>query len=345
MVTFTTGTTGPAKAVLYSWAAMRSQAEATVRAIKRDAFELVAATHIAHAYSLNAVFVAMLPQCTGLTVVPSLDELVATVSALSPLQQQQHRVLLGSPSVYSVLATSSLTSLPFDLLYSAGCPLPRDLQQRVYDRFGLVVVQNYGSTETGNIAFVGSDDLAVLDREELAWCAGSTPEPDTVRLLPPLPGRLLAPGFEGDICVRSPWRSTGYVLEGGRLEPHPEWYRTSDMGRWHKGRLVVGPRLRPPFQVTDPVSGLFALLQPWQLEQVLGQTDGVKEVAVVAIGAEQAAYGAVVTVEDLAKTDPATLFSHLVLLLKPAKVVAIGTAIPRSAAGKIYYPAVEKLLL
>lgn len=121
VVVFTTGTMGRAKAVLYEWKAMKAQADATIAKLRLGEFELIAGTHIAHAYSLNAIFVAMNSSCKRMSTVSSPSSLITLIKDLAEGRTEPASipsVLLASPAIYRlILADPAVTSVLIDWLY------------------------------------------------------------------------------------------------------------------------------------------------------------------------------------------------------------------------------------
>lgn len=165
-------------------------------------------------------------------------------------------------SVFCLPITIPSTILLFVPMASAGAPLASVVRENFSAKFGSVIRQNYGTSETGNIAFVTNSDVrAWQDADAIPdGCVGAALA-DGVRLCSPVNGALIAQEYEGEICVRSPWMSSGYVIDGEFVK-HALPYRTGDMGAWHPSALDpdhilvrVGPRLRRPIPVVFFLGG------------------------------------------------------------------------------------------
>uniref|UniRef100_A0A7S4QTW4 AMP-dependent synthetase/ligase domain-containing protein n=1 Tax=Alexandrium monilatum TaxID=311494 RepID=A0A7S4QTW4_9DINO len=284
------GQAGP-KLVAYRWAACRQQAAVTARRTLADAapgggrVRFVAASNMGHAYNLNGVFSA-LEADAELCVPRDSGELARTLAA-EPPPDCESTVLFATPAMYRSLLCSeaSLSGALRGALaasgrplhaFSAGCPLPARTAAEARDRLGVEVLQNYGSSETGNIALQElTHGLAPVGNSAFAGIDVGTPW-GQVELRPPSEGRLLPEGAEGEICTAVGWASEGYVLDG-ELVPHDasSFVRTGDAGRWRSsggGRsLVVMQRLRPPLQLRR--GGLRLLLQPYEVEAALLAAD------------------------------------------------------------------------
>src|SRR5213078_4431335 len=76
------------------------------------------------------------------------------VAALSTLEKEKLTVVLGAPSMFSLIADytkmkglTSLTSPSLRISASAGAPLPPALKARVESLFGMALHNGYGVTE------------------------------------------------------------------------------------------------------------------------------------------------------------------------------------------------------
>lgn len=273
-----------AKFVANRWSSSAEQAAVTAARTLRDAarggarVRFVAASNIGHAYNLNGFFSAVAADAE-LCLPASAAELAASLAA-APADDCAATVVFTTPGTLSALAALPevvsgdlkrciLRAARPVFLFSAGCPLPAEVRARIRDSMGVHVLQNYGSTETGNIAL---QDVP-QPTEQLHASVASQGEVGTpwgrVELRAPQDGRLLPFGAEGEICVAVPWGSGGYVRRGAFVR-HPEapFFRTGDAGRWADGAggrgLVVMQRLRSPICVRR--GGLRLLLQPYEVE-------------------------------------------------------------------------------
>lgn len=250
-------------------------------------------------------------------------------------------LFLPNPHVYLLLPTNYISSIFRTTFLSAGCPLDTSTHESFERRFGKRILQNYGSSETGNISFMAPSDLKLLQHSADLVGASTICEEGSVKLIPPAaPGFVLAPGYEGEICVKSSWTSLGYI-QNGVLVPHPPYYRTGDMGRLKDGFLFVGPRLRAPITVVDHSSRLFVSLQPWQLEDAMLQCPDIKEVVVWPL--KEYKLGALIVCGLPHQHIHAWMSQQLPAFAIPC-TIAFATEIPRSAAGKVLYPKVQEMI-
>lgn len=329
------GQAGP-KLVAYRWSSCKLQARVTADRTLRDSVpgggrvRFIAASNIGHAYNLNGMFSALSGKAE-LCVPKNSSELVQTLLTPPP-EDVEATVLFATPMMYRMLLredpvlTGGLSkSLPISSLhcFSAGCPLPETTYKELERLLGIRALQNYGSSETGNIAL---EDLAAP-----SVCSSGIPW-GRVELRPAMGGRLLPEGAEGEICVAVPWASDGYLREH-ELIPHQDapFFRTGDAGRWIRvpttgmQHLVVMQRLRPPLRVNR--APLSLLLQPYEVESAILAANPSATAAAALQGPNSTLYCAVEGSSiDVAMGGP----------IQPDRLLRLDH-LPTSPAGKVLY--------
>jgi acyl-CoA synthetase (AMP-forming)/AMP-acid ligase II len=234
--------------------------------------------------------------------------------------------------------------------------------------FSFFFLQNYGSTETGNIALERIGEKGAVVRGLVPWGA--------LELLPPRGGALLPPGAQGEIATAVPWASEGYVRDeclvrhasgqgggersGGRTggEGGP-LVRTGDAGRWGheeaahaKDRtIMLMQRLRPPIEVHRalpgspypssnigalPAAKLRLLVQPFEVEEALLRVNPTATAAAALQGPHGQLFCAVAS--PLA---PMALSSMAGWPVQPDALRHV-RELPTSPAGKILYSEILK---
>ena len=221
-------------------------------------------------------------------------------------------------------------------------PLPLRLRQDFEARYGITLYENYALSET-------------------LFMTTNTPRSPVVdgsvgRLLPGIQlsivdgeDRLLSPGLEGEISVRSPFLMEGYFLpELGQpdLQLHNGWFHTGDIGVLSEaGDLFVTGRKK------DLIIRGGVNISPMAIENVLYQHPAVVECAVV--GIPHAYYG-----EDLAaavRLAAGYVFEEVRLQLLASSKENLGPAkmpshiieleaLPLSSSGKIQKVKVREIL-
>ncbi|OQR94544.1 hypothetical protein ACHHYP_01147 [Achlya hypogyna] len=275
----TSGSTGTPKVVACTWASMLAQGDATQQCLfPTRPVRFVLASSIAHAYAINALF-AILTSPYGdtseLCMAGRMDTLVPLLATPAPAFAT---VVFGTPGTFVPLARLSATPLHADYTYSAGVSLPTDLQALLRDNFGLTVLQNYGSTETGGIAAGGLSQLTEVHHASLPLAGALWPGTD-MRVLPPAKGMVCRAGEDGELVVRTPWQCTGYVVDRALVGISADgYYRTSDGGAVVDGHAFIGERLRSPVRFRHGNFNLF--VPPHEIEDAIRTHPRISDVLI-----------------------------------------------------------------
>lgn len=224
----------------------------------------------------------------------------------------------------------------------AGQRLDPGLQRAFEERYGVMVLSNYGSTELGHVAgWTGPDIKAGL------WRPGAVGRVyDGVRLeIRDDHGHALPSPEVGEIWVRSA-RTLGYVGKDGPVADDlvsDGWIRSGDVGYLDAdGVLFLVGRQRELIK-----TGGFQVW-PGELEQVVRELPDVLDVVVV--GSPDARLGevAVAVVVSRPGANPEELGEQVIAHCrsrlahyKAVRAVRVVDAIPRSEAGKVRRDRVE----
>jgi long-chain acyl-CoA synthetase len=182
--------------------------------------------------------------------------------------------------VHALAYTSEDVSLgALKYVTSGTAPLPMATREAFEQRYGVPVLQAYGSTEGGITALERYEDALAGRRGP--GSVGRVPEGCPLRIVG-ADGRDVAPGEEGEILGRpDPSRAGRYLTESG-TEPLPVdadgWYHTGDVGRLDEhGILYVTGRLKEMMIV-----GGFNVF-PAEVEDALRQSSLVEDAVVVPV--------------------------------------------------------------
>jgi len=234
----TSGSTGRPKIVPKSMKNLISGAKNVAEALEvtcDDRFLSVVPFYHANGFA-NCMF---LPLTRGATVVAMRE--FSPRRMLAIMRQEKTSIVFGSPFIFSTISDIAsghqhVPSVRFFL--SSGAPMPEGLRQRFFSKFNAHVRQLYGSTETGSISIqskeVSEDELSV----------GKTLETVKVRIIGK-EGKELPPNMTGEIVVRSPAMTKGYVGEKELNEKafHKGYFRTGDLAMQDRhGNLYISGR-------------------------------------------------------------------------------------------------------
>jgi len=201
--------------------------------------------------------------------------------ALELLERERITVLPGVPFNYRLMAESptdaDLSSLR--LAFTAGMAMPRETFETFGERFGVLVRQLYGSTETGMISANLSDD-PVSTFESVG-----TPVKGVEITIVDDEGEPLPTGETGEVTVKSPSSTEGYgdLEELNKVAFRDGRYFTGDLGRLDEdGMLYLEGRKKLLIEL-----GGFKV-DPIEVEAVLESHPAVAESVVVGVDTERA---------------------------------------------------------
>ncbi|MFK7918791.1 MAG: alpha/beta fold hydrolase [Ilumatobacter sp.] len=261
-VLFTSGATGPAKGVRYTHGQLAAQRDAlaSTYAISPDDRLVAAFAPFAlygPALGVPIAFTDCDVTTPGDLTVSALDdacrEISATMAFASPAAL--NNVVATADDAPSTTEWPGLAALR--LVFSAGAPVPAEVLRKVQKLAPKASLHTpYGMTEALPVADIDLDGIAVAEAssEVPGVCVGPPVEGAEVRIaaldcdvLSGIPAALAADAT-GEIFVRAPWVSEGYLgrWETQRLaRPGGGWHRTGDVGRldalgrlWVEGRAV-----------------------------------------------------------------------------------------------------------
>jgi len=226
---FTSGTTGPSKAVATTWPYLFNAAGAVAAAWEFGEGDVLwTAMPLFH---LSAAPTVLVPLLTGGTSV--------LASGFHPTQVWDEIRACGAVGFAGAGAmVSMLMNLPADsgdadvpLRFLSAAPIAADIYHDIERRYRCRVVTMYGMTEAFPIAYKAVSD------EGVPGTSGRVNPAFEVRILDAA-GKSLGAGEVGEIACRARathMMSEGYVSSvsdgpGLRVDPHPEWFRTGDLG-------------------------------------------------------------------------------------------------------------------
>lgn len=328
-VMYTTGTTGKPKGVMLTHAGLMFVADATANARRLGATDRVyAALPISHTLGLAGVLLGSLLRGAEVYLASRFDP----GSALAALTEQQITVMVGTPSMFSMIAeyarrkkSSAVEAPALRLISSAGAPLDRATKTDVEAAFGLCLHNGYGISECGPSISVTSPDFCRSD-----CCVGQ-----------PLPGvEIDLKGDEpssGELFVRSPGLMKGYYRdpEATRAAIDDDgWFRTGDLARQDtEGNLFITGRAKEliirfgfnvyPPEIESVLNGHPAVL----CSAVIGRTAGGTEEIIAFVQLREQAR---VSANDLQQFASQNLASYK----QPSEYIIV-EQIPVAANGKI----------
>ena len=272
---YTSGTTGTPKGVMLTHRNVLFIAalSAKIRSLRPDD-RVYGVLPMSHAVGLSVVLLGSLLSGATLYLASRFDP----VAVLSTLDKEHLTVMLGAPSMFSLLADyarlKGLKSLKFPdlrIISSSGAPLQSALKAQV-EMFGMTLYNGYGVTECSpNIS------QAVVGEHRADTSVG--------KILPGVEVQLVGPGQKpvpdgkvGELWVRGPNVMKGYYhapAETAAVIDREGWFNTRDLARLENGYLFIVGR-------TKELIVRFGLnVYPAEVEAVLNSHPAVVRSAVI----------------------------------------------------------------
>ncbi len=213
----------------------------------------------------------------------------------------------------------------------AAAPLRPETRIAACDLFGDVLMEFYGSTETGVATF-----LAPEEQRRRPETVGRAIAGVHLRILDEA-GAPCATGEVGEVAVKSGWLSTEYVgMAGATLEAHRDGYfRTGDLGSLDpEGYLTIRGRLK------DMVNTGGTKVFPAEVERAIAQHPEVRDAAVFPLADPrwgEAVAAAVVRAPGSALDEEAlkAWLKDRIASYKVPKRVFFEAELPRNPQGKV----------
>ena len=315
-VLFTSGATGPAKGVRYLHRQLAAQRDAL-----RDTYDITAADRLVAAFAPFALYGPALGIPTALPDVDVTSPGELTAAALDAACERIGATLtFASPAALAnVVATAAAGSVypalgRLRMILSAGAPVPSETLQAVAALAPRATLRTpYGMTEALPVADIDLTEIEVAEAGEPdgGVCVGHPVTGADVRIaafdfdereVPP----ALEAGVTGEILVRAPWVSDGYlglwaIERAARPGNVGDWHRTGDVGH-----LDVAGRLWVEGRAVHMIRTVAGVVTSVPVERLVERALGVRRAAAVGVG-PVGQQQLVIVIEDAATDDgPAT---------------------------------------
>lgn len=338
---YTSGTSGKPKGVMLSHGNLRANVDQVLNWIsltRRDSLLGV----LPQFHSFGMTVLTLMPLAGGLQVVYPARFVPQKIVRL--IKEHRPTVLVAIPSMYNALL-SAKDAVPEDftslrLVVSGGEPLPDAVAAKFRERFGIIINEGYGLTETSPAT---------------NWCRPFEYKPHSVgrplpgieqRIVEPSTGNALPPGHDGEVQMRGPNVMQGYYKlpeETARAFTTDGFFRTGDIGRIDDdGHLYITGRLKEMLIIGG--ENVF----PREIEEVLNRHPAVADSGV--IGVHDPIRGelpiAFVEPREGESVEPSSLLSWCRTYLAGYKVpreIRILPSLPRNPTGKIMRRELKKL--
>ena len=333
VILYTSGTTGKPKGAQLTHANLVRNAELTARTLlKNDPDDvMMGCLPLFHVFGLTCGLNATVVAGGTLTLLPRFDP----AKALEIIQRDKVTIFEGVPTMYAALLhhpeADPAMAATLRVCVSGGASLPVEILRGFEEKFGCIILEGYGLSETSPVASFNHPD-----RVRKPGSIGTPVEGVQLRLVDDT-GQTVPDGEIGEIAIRGHNVMKGYW---GKPEATAEaitdgWFRTGDLAKVDSdGYYYIVDRKK------DLIIRGGYNVYPREIEEVLHEHPAVAEVAVVGIphpdlGEE---VGAAVALKPGASATPEELREFArdkMAAYKYPRQVWLVEALPKGPTGKI----------
>ena len=334
VIIYTSGTTGRPKGAELTHVQLYMNADIPGRlfGIKPDDI-VIAALPLFHVFGLSSV----LNLCVRFGCTMSLIPRFTAAAVLEAIQRDRATIFDGVPTMFADLLSHpdldgyDLSSLRVAI--SGGASIPAPLLDAFEERFGVMILEGYGLTETASTTTfnVSAEERRVYSVGKPIWGTQTQVWDDEGRPLPPGPDNVGEVVTRGLHVMKGYWHNpeaTDAVFSG-------DWLRTGDLGYLDKdGFLFIVSRKKEVI-----IRGGYNVY-PSEIENVLHAHPAVAEAAVVGVPDERLGQEvmAVIIAHSTVTLVEADLQSYLrerLAAYKIPRIFEFWSELPKNTLGKI----------
>ena len=337
VIIYTSGTTGRPKGAMLSHGNLLhnvASCRIVLDTLESDRYAVL--LPMFHSYMLTVGMLLPLLNGASIVLIKSLNQ---PQQMLREMYQRQATCLPAIPPFYRTLANANLPGkLPFRICVSGAAPLPVQVLKDFEAKHQIPIIEGYGLSEAAPV--VTKNPFRGIRKP------GSIglPIPNVEVSIQSEDGKTLGANETGELCVRG-----GNVMLGYWNKPDEtakamrgDWLLTGDIGhRDDDGYYYITDRKKDMLLVNG------INVYPREVEEIIYQFPGVKEVAVIGIpdarkGEQPLAF---VAATEGVTVDEKALIQFLRTKLADYKVprrIEIVASLPRNATGKILKTALRQ---
>ena len=256
-----------------------SNAQATVQAARLRADDL-ALSLLPWSHLFGLVVTGGGPLLAGAGIIA--PERFNPLRSIDLLEREPVTLMVGVPAIFGALVQAierrgaPLRAGSLRLCICGGAPLPGELQERWTNATGVELRQGYGLTEGAPVCLFNG-----VSRPNQRGSLGFPFPGVEVAIRDLATGAACADGATGEICVRGPNVSPGYV-SGGELglERRNGWLRTGDLGLRTDAGTVTFRGVHKAMFTRNGFN-----IYPREIELAVRELPGVRAVRVIAVPA------------------------------------------------------------
>jgi long-chain acyl-CoA synthetase len=274
VILYTSGTTGRPKGAELTHGNLRSNTEAARGLLSASgATVALGALPLFHAFGQTCGLNLMMTVGGCLTLLPRFD----AGRALEIVERDRVTLFEGVPTMFAAMVAheGDVDASSLELCVSGGAAMPVDVMRRFEERFGCIVLEGYGLSETSPIA-----SFSRAERERKPGSIGLPIDGVEMRVVAD-DGTEVPQGEVGEIAIRGPNVMKGYwqrpEATAEAIDP-AGWFRTGDLARVDEdGYFFIVDRKKEMI-----IRGGFNVY-PREIEEVLYEHPAVHEAAVIGI--------------------------------------------------------------
>src|SRR6202167_3868215 len=276
VILYTSGTTGRPKGAELTHAGLVSNAEISARTLFDVGPDdvIMGCLPLFHVFGLTCGLNVSVASASTLTLIPRFDP----AQVLDIIQRDRVTIFEGVPTMYAAMLhlpdADPAQAATLRLCVSGGASLPVEILRGFEEKFGCMILEGYGLSETSPVA-----SFNLPDRERKPGSIGVPIEGVQMRLIDDA-GHTVPAGEIGEIAIRGHNVMKGYW---GKPEATAEtmtdgWFRTGDMARVDEdGYYYIVDRKK------DLIIRGGYNVYPREIEEVMHEHPAVAEVAVIGI--------------------------------------------------------------
>jgi long-chain acyl-CoA synthetase len=328
-ILYTSGTTGFPKGATLSHGNVVSNIYSANRCYRiQKSDRLLLYLPLFHCFGQNAILNSGLNACATIILQRKFD----LEQAFETIATHNVTMFFGVPTVFIKMLNADASGYNLESVryyFSAAAPMPVEVAQNWQNKYGFVIHEGYGLTETSPFASYNHD---------LKYRPGSigTPIENVEMKIVDDDGHQVLPGELGEIAIRGPNVMLGYwnrpwetaqVIKNG-------WFHTGDIGRMDEdGFFYIVDRLK------DMINVFGFKVYPTEIENIIYQHPAVAECAVYGVselGSEIIAANIVLkTGYEITEEQIINFCSERIAAYKIPHRVKFVNSIPKNPTGKV----------
>jgi long-chain acyl-CoA synthetase len=271
---YTSGTSGKPKGVMLTHGNLAANIRQTLGVVPVQPDDVMLGV-LPQFHSFGLTVLTLLPLTVGIKAVFTAKFVPGRLVRL--MREHHATFFVAIASMWgALLNTKEATPEDFASLryaISGGEPLPDAVASRFKERFGVVISEGYGLTETSPVTNV------CLSTDHRLHSVGRPVPWLEQRIVDPATGRPVETGHDGEVQMKGPNVTQGYFrlpAETAAAFTHDGYFRTGDIGRFDDdGFLYITGRLKEMLIIGG--ENVF----PREIEEVLGQHPAVAACGVI----------------------------------------------------------------